>query len=145
MLLKDGVSPWASFGIIWFSMFKLLCVFEFFLKRLATSCSFGSKIMVYVAQATRDKIDSGSYRIGYNTHVSCTLSGRKCYFGDLRPYNLICDGFVDGKYKDMKVKAAGTFCFMIIANYGRRHPIEVPNSLYVPRAGMTILIPKYWA
>ena len=77
MLLKDGVPPWASFGVIWFSMYKLLCVFEFFLKRLATLCPFGSRIMACTAQATRINFDSNSYLIGIDTHASRTPSDRK--------------------------------------------------------------------
>jgi hypothetical protein len=63
LLLKDGNTPWASFGVIWFSMFKLLCTFEFFLKRLSAFCPYGSGIIACaagVAQATRVKFDSDS-------------------------------------------------------------------------------------
>ena len=145
MLLKDGVPPWASFGVIWFSMYKSLCAFEFFLKRLATLCPFGSRIIACATQATRVKFDSDSYFIGVDTHASRTLSDRKCCFKDLRPCNLTCDGFADEKGEGAKVEAVGTFCFTITANDGRRHPIEVPTSLYVPRAKMTLLVPQHWA
>ena len=87
MLLKDGVPPCESVGVIWFSILKLLCVFGFFLRRLAASCTFRSRIVPCAAgavQATRAKFESDSYFIGVNIHVSCTLSGRKCDFKNLQ-------------------------------------------------------------
>ena len=86
MLLKDGGPPWASFGVIWLSMFKLLCVFEFFLRRLVAFYPFGTRISVCTAgvtQTTCVKLDSDSYFIGIDTHTLRTLSKSKVLLQEL--------------------------------------------------------------
>ena len=36
------------------------------------------------------------------------------------------------------VEGIDTFCFTITDNDGQQHPIEIPNSLFVPSAKMTL-------
>ena len=117
-------------------LYRLSSWMEILLARI-----FKRPLQSFVAFATAYRpnhvsFDTDSFKIGVDSHASCTLSDRKSSFKDLHPppKPTVCTGFNDKDGEGSSVEGIGTFCFNLEDDTGMVHTIEVPNSLYIPGA-----------
>ena len=91
------------------------------------------------------RFDTDSFRVGIDTHATCTMSTMKDHFEDLVEVPQDRSMKVQGIEGGVNVRGRGTFVFCIEDDDGRMHRIKVPNSLYVPNLPFALLSPQHWA
>ena len=73
------------------------------------------------------------------------MSDRKDHFVDIRPWpgpETFVIGVGNGK---LKVESMGTFIFNVDDEFGKIMTVQIPNSVYVPELGRTLICPQHWA
>ena len=132
-------------------VFKLLCKLEGAFHYFA-SCfpapvrKTSTRIIAWAAGSVPHtaRFNTDSFRIGVDTHASRTLSPCRENFQDLKlTPNLVYEGFNDKKGAGATIAGIGTFVFTIEDDEGQYHPIELPNSLYIPSAKGVLLCPQH--
>jgi hypothetical protein len=86
--------------------------------------------------------DKTPFEIVVDSGASRTVSPIESHFRDLYSYEGEARGF-DGS--TAKIEGKGTFVFDIEDDYGQVHTIEIPDSLYIPKATGVLLSPQRWA
>ncbi len=108
-------------------------------------------VVAYTATAAGQKpqcfhgqFDTDSFKIGIDTMCSCTMSGNKHHFEDLKegPTPKTVGGIGNSK---LKITGIGTFVFNIVADTGKFCTVRIPDSLYVPDLNLPLLCPQHWA
>ena len=150
LIITNRAPPWLSMGGILFLTYKLVCMVESAVRRILSWLPFRPRAVAFAAKSSRAgrmRFDSDSFTIGVDTHASRTLSSRKECFKDLKPCSqgFTCDGFTDKKGSGASIAGIGTFCFQIEDDDGGYHIVEIPNSLYIEGATVTLLSPQHWA
>ena len=150
LILVNHAPPLLSMGGVLFLFYRLICFAESILRRFGSWFPFKSRTVAFAARSSRAgrmRFDSDSFTIGVDTHASRTLSSRKECFKDLKPCSegFTCDGFTDKKGGGASIAGIGTFCFQMEDDDGGYHLIEIPNSLYIEGATITLLSPQHWA
>ncbi len=84
------------------------------------------------------RFDTNSFRIGVDTLCTCTLSGNKEHFENLRLYK---GKEVTGISGGLEIAGEGTFVFNIQSDDGIVDTIRIPRSLYVPGIKLPLLSP----
>ena len=86
------------------------------------------------------QFDTDSFKIGIDTMCSCTMSGNKHHFEDLKkgPTPKTVGGIGDSM---LKIAGTGTFVFNIMDDTGKACTVRIPNSLYVPELMLPLLSP----
>ncbi len=97
-----------------------------------------------VPRCFHGQFDTDSFKIGIDTMCSCTMSGNKHHFEDLRegPTPKTVGGIGDST---LKIAGIGTFVFNILDDTGEVCTVRIPNSLYVPDLKLPLLCPQHWA
>ena len=89
------------------------------------------------------QFNTNSFMLGINTLCSCTMSGNKNHFKDVRENPPSKDiGRKDGAM--LSIQRIGTFIFCIPNSYGKTCTIQMPNSLYVPNLLLPLVSPQQW-
>ena len=87
-------------------------------------------------------IETDSFMLGNDTLCSCTMSGDKNHFENLRenpPFKNV--GGIGGS--KLSIQGIGTFVFRIQDDSGETCTIQIPNSLYVPDLLLLLVSPQH--
>jgi hypothetical protein len=88
------------------------------------------------------KFDFESFAIGIDNHASrCVSNNADDFVSAIRPSNKTLAG-ISGS---LTIRGTGTVKWVIEDDYGRRHSLVIPNTLYVPHAPMRLLSPQHWS
>ena len=125
--------------------FRVGCRIEIFLRRLRQPPP--TLIALSSQTDTPDEsylhFDSDSYKIGVDNHASRCMVNSPHLFTDLQ---LIPQGKqVDGIGAGLKIEGVGTYEMSLEDDAGRKHKIQIPNSLYLPELRQCLLSPQHWA
>ena len=71
------------------------------------------------------------------------MANRTSQFVDLKLVN--SNSKVGGISEGLEIKGVGTFVFDIEDDNGALHTIKIPNSLYLPKLKLCLLLPQHWA
>ena len=125
--------------------FRVGCRVEIFLRRLRQPPP--TLIALSSQTDTPDEsylhFDSDSYKIGVDNHASRCMVNSPHLFTELQ---LIPKGKqVDGIGAGLKIEGVGTYEMSLEDDAGRKHKIQIPNSLYLPELRQCLLSPQHWA
>ena len=87
------------------------------------------------------------FKVRVDIHATHSFSSNKKHFKDLTPVNLIQEDSTSSTTSGNIIAGIGTLVLYLSKSTGRGpgHKIELPDSFYIPSAGMPLLCPQHWA